>query len=86
LQWIDGFYYAGGGGGTINQGAPTPGVPGFGGLGGGGTQTYGFTENNYSKGQINTGGGGAGAGAGPASLAPTGSKGGSGVVIIGYRS
>jgi len=75
LQWVDGNYYAGGGGGAWEAIATNlpPGGIGGGGAGGG---SGGF---NGVAGTVNTGGGGGG---GQGSYVP--GAGGSGVVIIRY--
>ena len=76
-------YYAGGGG----AGARTGSTGGAGGLGGGGT---GIATSTYvsatQDGNVNTGGGGGGGGYVSGTSAQVGGNGGSGVVIIRYRS
>jgi hypothetical protein len=95
LQWVNGTYYAGGGGGWGYQ-SPTADAPtysntpytqslGLGGLGGGGNGTKYYPGAptiffNSTSGTVNTGGGGGGADSG--SIANT--SGGSGIVIIRY--
>jgi hypothetical protein len=76
-KWLDGNYYAGGGGGYNAYGRQA------GGLGGGG---YGANTNTAGNaGQVNTGGGGGGGGQAPVNAAYTpGAAGGSGVAIIRY--
>ena len=79
-------YYAGGGGGNIQQGAGGPG--GLGGLGGGGAGAPSINIGNHYgyDGLANTGGGGGGSVYNPPATGPVGrqSRGGSGVVIIKY--
>jgi hypothetical protein len=70
-QWIDGKYYAGGGG--ARSGCSTPAIHGAGGIGGGGNGGI------FGHGAPNTGGGGGG-GSGNAS----GGLGGSGIVSFAY--
>ena len=76
-------YYAGGGG----TGARTGSTGGAGGLGGGGT---GISTSTYvsatQDGNVNTGGGGGGGGFNGYTGAQVGGNGGSGVVIIRYRT
>lgn len=75
--WLDGKWYAGGGGGTGNPDLPSnPGLPG---LGGGGTAQTGFGPDGlpYQLNGYNGRGGGA---------AGSGTSGGSGVVIIRYST
>ena len=74
-------YYAGGGGGGIFSDATR--IAGTGGLGGGGN---GGTFSTGVDGTANTGGGGGGGGGGTAGSSLAGGVGGSGVVIIRYRS
>ena len=72
-------YYGGGGAGTT---ANNPGL-GTGGSGGGGNSvTYPGDPSTLTAGTVNTGGGGA---AGNGYVAPVGSAGGSGIVIIRYK-
>lgn len=75
--WLDGKWYAGGGGGT--GGDPIPGNPGYPGLGGGGTAQTGIGPDGltYQLNGYNGRGGGA---------AGTGTSGGSGVVIFRYST
>lgn len=95
LQWVNGTYYSGGGGGWGYQ-SPTADAPsysntpsteslGLGGLGGGGNGAKYYpgrspAVNTSTSGNVNTGGGGGGAYTG--SVANT--AGGSGIVIIRY--
>jgi hypothetical protein len=94
LQWVNGTYYAGGGGGWGYQ-SPTSDAPsylntpytqslGLGGLGGGGNGTKYYpgrspAEINSTRGSVNTGGGGGGATGDVGNI-----SGGSGIVIIRY--
>ena len=75
-QWVDGNYYAGGGGGSI-YGGGTYGAGGIGGGGRGGNVTAPYA--NAGSGVANSGGGG-----GSAAYYGTAGSGGSGVVIIRY--
>lgn len=75
LQWLDGNYYAGGGGASVGPGSLTGSLGGLGGGGLGGTRTSPSIPGE--DGQPNTGGG-AGADA-------NGKAGGSGIVIIRYQ-
>jgi hypothetical protein len=95
LQWVNGTYYAGGGGGWGYQ-SPTADAPtysntpytqslGLGGLGGGGNGSKYYPGAptiffNSTSGTVNTGGGGGGASDGT----PANTAGGSGIVIIRY--
>lgn len=74
--WLNGLWYAGGGGGT-NFGDPTPANPGYPGLGGGGTAQSGIGPDGltYQLNGYNGRGGGA---------AGSGTAGGSGSIIIRY--
>jgi hypothetical protein len=88
IQWIDGNYYAGGGGGAVYvTGVNNTKVRGYGGIGGGGQGEQWTTghpiENKATSGETNTGGGGGGVSGYFASYSQPGS-GGSGVVIIRY--
>ena len=76
-QWLDGNYYAGGGGGawSTSTGPATPG-----GLGGGGNGDW--DDTNITAGTANTGGGGGATRSN--NTATIGRPGGSGVVIIRY--
>jgi hypothetical protein len=72
-------YYGGGGGGNTANNAGL----GTGGSGGGGNSvTYPGDPSTLTAGTVNTGGGGA---AGNGYVAPVGSAGGSGIVIIRYK-
>jgi hypothetical protein len=75
--WLDGKYYAGGGGGNGDPNLPTN--PGYPGLGGGGTTQIGTGPDGLPY-QVNGYNGRGGGGAG------SGSIGGSGVVIIRYST
>ena len=76
-QWLDGNYYAGGGGGAIYD-IDGPTTPGTGGIGGGGNGQGDFPS---TVGTPNTGGGGGG------SLGASNTRdGGSGIVIIRYQA
>lgn len=72
-QWLDGNYYAGGGGGARSYNS-TVGIAGAGGAGGGGDGAVG---SGAGAGTANTGGG-----AGGTYSTETGANGGSGVVIV----
>jgi hypothetical protein len=76
-QWLDGNYYAGGGGGQSWRIAPPFNFPGgLGGIGGGGNGGSSYNEPTASAGTPNTGGGGG--------AANTPTMGGSGIVRIRY--
>ena len=76
-QWLDGNWYAGGGGAAGVVGYPTGGLGGFGGGGDGAPTSYDLGE----EGLPNTGGGGGGGGIAPLSPA----AGGSGIVVVRYE-
>jgi len=75
--WVNGKYYAGGGGGTPDPNLPSN--PGYPGLGGGGTAQVGYGPDGlpYQLNGVNGLGGGA---------AGTGTAGGSGSVIVRYTT
>lgn len=86
--WLDGNYYAGGGGAGVES---VPGLPNYGGLGGGGRGGYDTGVGTYSPngtaGTPNTGGGGGGKGRQQDSTGAgtfRGGAGGSGICKIRY--
>lgn len=80
LQWLDGNWYAGGGGGSKGFGSTPSGRTG--GLGGGGNGQRTLSDSS-GDGQPNTGGGG-GASNGPSSSNFGPRLGGSGIVVVRY--